>query len=329
VAPLFSQILESEGFEIVTENAVDILININHNWLSFREQQGRNIFRVLIRLEPSSVYPAQFTKNIESQYDLVLTPGQPGINPKEFIRWPYQFQKNPLQPDLHLTPLSNVLKSQIEKRVYSYQNWCEREIICSLIAANKVSPNGSGNYDLRRNFASNVLGSDLEIYGELWRANLLTKLRHRVGVLKFAWLSGSSFQFKNIFTDLFQRYPRVKGRIENKQLLASNSKFSLVIENSDNYVSEKLIDALISGSIPVYFGTSLATTPLPENLVIRYSGAEENLIPFLLGLDSKLIKGILHNIQEFILGDEILMWDSAEVFKFICNRIKLEYRGGA
>jgi hypothetical protein len=111
-------------------------------------------------------------------------------------------------------------------------------------------------------------------------------------------------------------------------MVASNSKFSLVIENSDSYVSEKLIDVLISGSIPVYFGTSFATTPLPENMIIRYSGAEENLIPFLLGFDSKLIEEILQNIRGFMLGNEILMWDSTEVFKLICKKIKLEYLGG-
>ena len=328
VAPVFSQILERDGFEIVSENTVDILININHNWLSSREQEGRNIFRVLIRLEPAAVYPAQFTKKIESLYDLVLTPGQPGTSRQEFIRWPYQFQKNPLQPDLIVTALSDVLKTQIENGVYSFQNWSKREIFCSLIAANKVSPNGSGNYSLRRNFGNKVLSPNLEIYGELWRADILSKLRHRIGVLNFAFSSGSSFHLKHIFVNLFHRYPSVKGPIQNKQLVAANSKFSLVIENSDSYVSEKLIDALISGSIPVYFGTSFTATSLPENLVIRYSGPEENLIPFLLGLDSQFIVEILQNIQRFILSDEILMWDAREVFKSISNRIKLEYLGG-
>jgi hypothetical protein len=328
VAPLFSEILESEGFEIVNEGVVDILVNINHNWHSINERLGRDIFRVLIRLEPAAVYPAQFTKEIESQYNLILTPGQPTTNEQEFIRWPYQFQQNPLRPDLHVTELSEVLKSHIDGQLYSYQNWSKREVFCSLIAANKVSPNGTGNYGLRRNIVKEVQDLNLEVYGELWKAGLISKLRLRLGVLRFALSSRSKFHTKHIFVDLFQHYPRVKGRVQNKQALVANSKFSLVIENSDTYISEKLIDALISGSIPIYFGTSFTYTTLPEGLVVRYSGEVKNLIPFLLRLENQHVELVLKNIEEFVLGDEIQMWDAREVFRTISRKIKSEYLGG-
>lgn len=322
VAPLFSSTLEDLGFEVVSCGEPNVIININHNWRCLRQYEGSKVFKVLIRLEPETVYPRQYSTDIESDYDLVLSPGMPASTGSEFIRWPYQYQENPLRPDPYLSNLSEVIATNMEKEIYSIESWSGRKILCSMIAANKVSPNDSGNYQLRRDYAES---SEVEIYGELWKATLITKLRHRLGVLKFAALSRTQINFTAIFSDLLRTYPSVRGSIKDKHAVVSDSKYSLVIENSDTYISEKLIDCLISGSIPIYYGTSFNSTSLTEDLVIRYDGSPHNLVHFLDGLDTAFVEEKLAKIKNFISGEEILKWASRSVYESISIRITKEF----
>ena len=46
------------------------------------------------------------------------------------------------------------------------------------------------------------------------------------------------------------------GRVENKQELVSQSKFTIAFENSSRsgYSTEKIIEPLLCGSIPIYWG---------------------------------------------------------------------------
>lgn len=328
VAPLLSDILREFDFEVTTSNEVDILINLNHNWKSVNELATQDVFKVLIRLEPAPVYPSQYSKKVVSKYQLVFTPGKPDEEPRSFIPWPYSYQENPLRPKSITPNLSIAIDSYIAQGLYSFESWSKREIYCSMIAANKVSPDGTGNYSLRRKIALTTGNTRIQIYGELWQASLLTKLHHRLGVLRFAVASGGKYKISEIFRDLFRKYPNANGAVENKQTIVGNSKFSLVIENSDTYISEKLIDALVSGSIPVYFGPSLKLVPLNEDLVIRYSGPISDLVPFLQNLNPEQIKDKLAKIQIFLQSRDFLRWQASEVYKCIVKQISLEYSEG-
>jgi hypothetical protein len=328
VAPLLCDILRKLDFDVTTSNEVDILININHNWKSINELTNPDVFKVLIRLEPAAVYPAQYSEKVMSKYQLIISPGMQVDEFCGFIPWPYSYQANPLRPKSTSTDFPAVIDSFRQQGLYSYEGWSKREIYCSMIAANKVSPNGTGNYSLRRKFALAAGNTGIQIYGELWKAGLLTKLRYRLGVLRFAIASGSTYITPEIFRDLLRKYPDVNGAVENKQTIVENSKFSLVIENSDMYVSEKLIDALFSGSIPVYFGPSLKFSPIAEDLVVRYSGPVSELTLFLQSLNPEQIKTKLAKIEEFIGGQDFLRWHQTEVYDFIAKQICLKYSEG-
>ena len=49
------------------------------------------------------------------------------------------------------------------------------------------------------------------------------------------------------------------GKIKNKIKFLSSYKFSIAMENSqgDGYISEKIIDSFLSGTIPIYYGSNL------------------------------------------------------------------------
>jgi hypothetical protein len=318
------------GYTVVDDGPVDLLVNLNHNWKSIKEQlkHNSNPIQILIRLEPPSVYPAQYSHVLERAYDLVLSPGRPTQSSQEFIPWPYQFQSNPLRPDLESPSLPNVITQKVHENIFSYTHWKKRELACVLIAANKVSPNGSGNYDLRRSVASISYDKRLRIFGELWRASIYTKLRYRLGVARFALASKSSISLKSIFKDLLAKYSNVDGSIPDKHPVLENSKFSLVIENSSDYISEKLLDSLIDGCIPVYVGPDFEGTGLNEDLVIRFESIATDLVECLESLSSEFIIEKLTTIQSFIESEKFLEWDASAVYGQMATRIDREFQKG-
>ena len=56
--------------------------------------------------------------------------------------------------------------------------------------------------------------------------------------------------------DMGGKYNNNVGKIKNKILFLKKYKFSIAMENSelDGYISEKIIDSFISGTIPIYYG---------------------------------------------------------------------------
>lgn len=326
VSPALGNCLEKTGYVIAEDSDVDVLININHNWRSVSELEDSKkvgkALKILIRLEPSSVYPSQYTNEVESLYDLILTPGSVGDpSQKDFLRWPYNYNLDPSSPS-EFTP--NPIEVFWENRKvgkYNFANWGQRSIDCSLIAANKVSPNGSGNYGLRRSFAFQDLGGCLSVYGQLWDVSFFPRLKYRLAVLKFAILSKSDYKIRHIFSDFSKKFQNARGQILDKHQVIAQSKYSLVIENTNNYISEKLFDALIGGSIPIYFGPNLANTGIPEDLVIRCNPNGANLVEIVRSTNENEVKRILAGIESFLSGGEFPLWDSAAVNLEICAKI--------
>jgi hypothetical protein len=49
----------------------------------------------------------------------------------------------------------------------------------------------------------------------------------------------------------------------------ANFRFALIIENEASYVSEKLLNAIIAGCVPIYCGPNLSEFGLPEGMAIE------------------------------------------------------------
>jgi hypothetical protein len=323
---------EEMGYEIADNNDVDALLNINHNWNSISEVKAstRNPDPLcfLLRVEPSSVYPSQYTSEIESGYDFILDPGGTRNPDKIFLRWPYSYQQNPCLPKAVSPSLNVVIEKNFKEGVFDYERWSKRPIAISMVAANKISPNGTGNYSLRRVFANYECAGALQVYGSLWTSPFYEKFKYRLAVLKFAVQSKSEFSLLEIFSGIGKKFKNVIGPITDKHSIILNSKFSLVIENSDNYVSEKLLDALVGGSIPIYFGTDLLPAGIPEDLVVRSDAVSPDFLNVVNGMNAEDIEKRLYDILTFLRGVEFSLWEADKVHEEICTiidrRIKSE-----
>jgi hypothetical protein len=63
------------------------------------------------------------------------------------------------------------------------------------------------------------------------------------------------------------------GIVDDKQAVLADAEFAVVIENSANYVSEKLFDAMFAGCVPLYVGPPLSSVGIPDDVAVQLGGA--------------------------------------------------------
>ena len=102
-----------------------------------------------------------------------------------------------------------------------------------------------------------------------------------------AVISNNSSYFRLHFINLLNKYKKVDmagkvlnnvgGAIKNKIEFLSSYKFSIAMENSDGdgYLSEKIIDSFVSGTIPIYYGDYMVDEYINPKTYILIKGEKD------------------------------------------------------
>ena len=331
LCPPLTDKLQQLGYTFVDDfNEVNYLINFNHNpsiYRKFLNTGGKKNQATLIRLEPRAVFPSQYREKIENLYGLILTLGEIDSDGKDPLPWPYYFNVNPLRPDGHLIDLPLKVQELIEEGVFTFKNWQKRKIPISLIASDKVSAVRGNNYKIRRQLASRLPASELSVFGNYWNASFSRKLAHRIAVLKFSIQSKTFPNLIEIYGNLFQSYGSARGTVGNKHDVVQNSKFSLVIENDDNYISEKLIDALLGGSIPIFIGGDFRRVGIPEASVVSNLFTPEDILNYIRSFKEEDISQRLVETRNWISSPAFLnRWQGDKVYYSCGDKIHTYFR---
>ena len=330
--PALRRYLELEGFRTTSEKESDFLVAVNHSQESYKrftQGGGQSNHAVLVRLEPDSVFPQQYRSKTMDKYGLILTPGstldQKGS--KSFVGWPYQYNLNPTRPNASDPSLLSILNDKSWEELFRLRHWLLRPRKMTMIAANKVSPLRNANYSIRRNLASQLSPKILDVYGPLWTDNITAKIHHRLAVAGISLRQGSLPNLLSIYGSLFRKYPSARGTIRDKHAILRETKFSLVIENSNSYVSEKLIDAMINGSIPIYVGPGLEKVGLPKEIAIHSSGDPKEVLQIIETLDSIGAAEKLIAMREFLISPCFFdLWTEHSVYKKLSHQIAEYFR---
>ncbi len=199
----------------------------------------------LVRLEPSVVRPQNFRVDYLKHMSMVIDVGRSPFASKSRINWPQRWTLEHLK----------------SPRIPS----SDRFDRFALINANKMSFAKGELYTLRRIAAQK--SSDIDVWGFDWdmpwfrRATkafeeLLIPLKHGFGI-KPAAING-----------WFRSPLSFKGASEDKLSTLASYKYALVIENSIEYMSEKLFDSLFAGTFPIYVGPNPVDFGMPEFVAI-------------------------------------------------------------
>lgn len=302
------ELLESKNYEISEEIGNEYLIAINHNQAEldeFLRRGGAKENTVLLRPEPDAVFPAQYKQKIFRQYGLVITPGGDAsvqLTNQRF-EFPYQINIDPNNRSLNDPDLEIEVNHAIMEKRFDLENWLGRPIKTSMVISNKVSPVPRSNYAIRRLAALEISPEELEVYGTLWTSSFKTQLRHRVAVAVFAIRSGYLPNPRSIFGSLGKSYPTAKGVVANKHSVLKNSKFSLVIENTNTHITEKIFDAIINGAVPIYVGPNLKELGIPSDIAFEVSADILSIKEALGSYNPMIISRKLKAIQEFLTSE--------------------------
>jgi len=201
---------------------------------------------VLVRQEPSVVRPQNFRPDYLKHMSMVIDVGRSPFASKSRINWPQRW----------------TLEHLVSPKIAS----SERIDRFAIINANKMSFAKGELYTLRRIAAQK--SSDIDVWGFDWdmpwfrRATkafeeLLIPLKHGFGIkpaaIKGWFISPLSF----------------KGTSKDKLSTLASYKYALVIENSIEYMSEKLFDSLFAGTFPIYVGPNPVDFGIPEFVAIQ------------------------------------------------------------
>jgi hypothetical protein len=326
--PHISNFLQNLGMIETSIEECEGLIFLNYNHKSYRQYKklGKDLNNlVLIRLEPIAVYPRQYQHTIKNKFRLVIDPGREmdkDKKPSTFIGWPYQYNLNPTTPVRNGSSLKSVINQSIKDNNFEIDVWNKKHNKIVLIAANKVSPTSHSNYRLRRQIVKLMNSNEIDVYGELWKSSFKKKLLHRLAVGFYSLKSGYVPNICELYGGIFRKYKSTQGVVQNKHLTIQKYKYSLVIENSSDYCSEKLFDALINGSIPIYIGPNNQRILLPDNLYFSSSGSIVEIRKLIESINSEQVNDMLKFMKVYIQSEAFNQtWGFENVYLKISNAI--------
>ena len=100
-----------------------------------------------------------------------------------------------------------------------------------------------------------------------------------------------------------------------------------IIENDNNYVSEKLIDAFLGGSIPIFFGGDFERMGIPSKLVFTNFRDAQDISNFIGEVSDKDVRAYQEGVVEWLQSDLFLnRWEGDQVFATIADEIAQYFR---
>ena len=236
-------------------------------------------------------------------YDKVVDVGGIDSTVKYFenVRWPYFSHPNPALPNKHAVLQTASLLKDSKRHI-------PRPLRLSMIASNKVSWGGSTNYTLRRQLMTDSKRMGIHAYGMGWNTSRFSRFRSNFRLFLFFLSQGHFTSPFHVFENLFiKKQPNIEG-VTNKFEVLAKSDFHIVIENSSTYVSEKLIDAMVAGCIPLYLGPDLGKYGVPSTCYIVLPNTLEGISATLNDLPINLAQ-MRKDISEFLNGPlGLVMW---------------------
>ncbi len=261
-----------------------------------RRTKGSRKKSILIRNEPNVVCPKNYDPSTTSKFDQIVDIGRE-LSDTSFTM-PYSIS----------WPSSSTLADHLGK--------AKREAVV-FMNSNKLSFIQGELYALRR---QTLKSRDITLFGPGWNSSALRRLKILLAELlisihsrqKFSWYAGKYW---------FSKYTNYMGLAENKLAALSDFKVALTIENSADYMSEKLMDALLAGCIPVYVGPETSRFEIPDELVYR---AEPSLESINVNIELALAANLedwRNKARVFLASEKTrIYWSESRIYEEIVRR---------
>ena len=215
-------------------------------------------------------------------------------------------------PKLSSLPNFTLLMVPNELRIQPFKGFDERPIFSSLINANKRFPRSMPD-DLYEERLKTIKWhemhclEDFHLYGLGWEKpspafTRVEKFRRRIDRLR-----------TQIYG--YKPFPSFYGSIEDKASVYSVSKFAFCYENTknlENYITEKIFDAMMAGCVPVYWGANNVGDYIPKGCYIDRRLFRDNaeLYAFLKSIHPEEYLRYQEAILQYLKGSSIKIFEA-------------------
>jgi hypothetical protein len=120
----------------------------------------------------------------------------------------------------------------------------------------------------------------------------------------------------------FRKPRNWKGELQDKHLELGKYRCSIVIENSMEFLTEKLFDALFSGCIPIYVGPKVSSFDIPEDLLIQTSPSIDSINAAIRIAKKMDYTEWSNKVQDWLLSQKTIEnWEMDNVYRRISKAI--------
>ena len=204
----------------------------------------------MILWEPKEINAKLYKPSILSDYGHIFSPSTEwltGSNVHHF-NWP---------------------QGKATRKIQTDRKWLKRKHKFVLIGSNKYSVCKGELYSLRRTVLKNHKTKKfIDLFGHGWNKSFIYDFKDVVSSLIKTNYKNYSINSIRLFA---RKYTNYQGISLNKNDTLNKYKFALIIENSTEYISEKLFEALENECIVLYVGGNLKENDLNKNIAIQAS----------------------------------------------------------
>jgi hypothetical protein len=229
--------------------------------------------RMLVIFEPKSVNPSQHTRRIRNKYGSIVIISESHRMSESDILWDYG-----------VLPTPEIVEKTISRNGARTGN---REFEIGLINENKFSTNIDEAYTLRQRLIEKLAKSEhqVAVAGANWEKGFIWYTAKQAFAALIQLRGGHVPRISKIrfpFSRADRRRIAFLGRVDTQVGFLSRCSYSLVIENEATYVTEKLFNALVAGSLPLYIGPDLRKYGIPERVATNIDK------PYIKSIDAAL-----------------------------------------
>ena len=258
---------------------------------------------ILVLWEPEIIQPRLHSDKYLSNFGFIYAPSREWAKKYNaiYFNWPVEG----IKPETKIT------------------NFKTRYNNAVMIQGNKVNFFKGENYSLRRTvlFKSLKFKYPITLYGSEWEKFPLPQILKTF----FNFLRNITYGISwNAVKYTMTKYPNYIGISKNKFSSLKKYKISIVIENHNSYVSEKIFDSLNSNCITIYVGPNLAEYGLNNNIAIQPGSNPKSILDSLeeiMQLSDREVFEI-HKTQRYYLKKVIRNWDNEIVLKNLAKNIR-------
>jgi hypothetical protein len=283
----FEKIILARGHEICkngfSESADSLVANsYNPNIGEYLDENSiPKSRRILVLWEPYVVETTRYKKEVLSKFGTIFAPS---------IEWAEKVDGRSFN-----WPQDEILGAEV------FIGWDTRINRAVMVQGNKFSARKGELYSLRRRVIVNLGPISLDLFGTNWNKGFNFDWWHwsrSVINSKFSELSTRSF------FGIGKKYSNYFGVTNDKNKTLSKYKIAVVIENSADFISEKLFDSIRSGCVSVYVGPNLEKFGIPKGSAIQVDAKHEvvsSMVRSLLGKSDKELEKIARNQRDNLM----------------------------